>query len=101
MLPGPAMDESPCTVGIRQLLAEGDSLCASTCGKWREGRQAPVLRERNLQPGPGQGWEGLAGFPGRGRGDLAAERRGEGKAASPKQARKCLERRRGQLHTGL
>lgn len=42
-----------------------------------------------------------AGFPGRGRGELAAERRGEGKGASPKQVRKHLESRRGQLHAAL
>lgn len=42
-----------------------------------------------------------AGFPGRGRGELAAEGRGEGKGACPKQVRKHLERRRGQLQTAL
>ena len=31
--PGPARDKSPFTVGISELLGEGDRPCASTCGK--------------------------------------------------------------------
>lgn len=74
MPPGPARDESPFTVGISELLGE-DSLCASTCGKWREGRQAPALREKGPPARARARLGTIASFPGRGRGEFATERR--------------------------
>lgn len=84
MVPGPVRDQFLFTVGgIRELLREGTAGAPALVENDGRGGRPLCWGQRALARARGRLGR-TAGFPGRGRGELAAEKRREGKGTCPK-----------------